>query len=286
MDSKDLIDMSINVTVLGIAQDGGRPQLGCRKSCCQEVKDEAYPAGIGIIDDNGNRHMVDASRTMVNQMEIWNQDMLDSLFITHAHLGHVDGLGLLGKEVLSTNEVPLYVSSTMGDLIEKTPSWKFLVDEKNVVLNQFQEGDQIPIGGGCIVPFSAPHRSELSDMHGFIVRGENKSLLYLPDLDDWPSLLLGFELKEWLKSLRVDIALIDGTFWSGEELPHRNLKQIPHPFVEDTLQLLGVKQDGDPDIGFIHLNHTNPLYDEHSQEAKLVNESGWFIAQQGMTFQL
>lgn len=286
MDSKDLIDMSINVTVLGIAQDGGRPQLGCRKSCCQEVKDEAYPAGIGIIDDNGKRHMVDASRTMVNQMEIWNQDMLDSLFITHAHLGHVDGLGLLGKEVLATNEVPLYVSSTMGDLIEKTPSWKFLVDEKNVVLNQFQEGDQIPIGGGCIVPFSAPHRSELSDMHGFIVRGENKSLLYLPDLDDWPSLLLGFELKEWLKSLRVDIALIDGTFWSGEELPHRNLEQIPHPFVEDTLQLLGVKQDGDPDIGFIHLNHTNPLYDEHSQEAKLVNENGWFIAQQGMTFQL
>ena len=30
VDSKDLIDMSINVTVLGIAQDGGRPQLGCK----------------------------------------------------------------------------------------------------------------------------------------------------------------------------------------------------------------------------------------------------------------
>ena len=41
------------VFVLGIAQDGGLPHLGCDKVCCTEARrleQENYPASLGIRD--------------------------------------------------------------------------------------------------------------------------------------------------------------------------------------------------------------------------------------------
>jgi len=55
----------------------------------------------------------------------------------------------------------------------------------------------------------------------------------------------------------MDVALLDGTFHSGAELPGRNLDEIPHPLATDTTaRLAGV----DCDVRLIHLNHTNPLH--------------------------
>jgi pyrroloquinoline quinone biosynthesis protein B len=54
----------------------------------------------------------------------------------------------------------------------------------------------------------------------------------------------------------MDVALLDATFFSADELPSRDLSEIPHPLAIDTAeQLTGV----DSDVRLIHLNHTNPL---------------------------
>ena len=54
----------------------------------------------------------------------------------------------------------------------------------------------------------------------------------------------------------MDVALLDATFFSHDELPGRDLSEIPHPLVTDTAErLAGV----DCDVWLIHLNHTNPL---------------------------
>ena len=71
--------------------------------------------------------------------------------------------------------------------------------------------------------------------------------------------------------MRIDIALIDGTFWSEDELGGRDQSKVPHPPVLQTLNMLGEREDGDPEIFFTHLNHTNPLYDQDSEQMKQVS---------------
>ena len=61
---------------------------------------------------------------------------------------------------------------------------------------------------------------------------------------------------------------------------------MPHPPVKQTLQLLGERKTDDPEIIFIHLNHTNPLYDESSPAYEEVTSNGWKVGVQGQTFTL
>ena len=59
----------------------------------------------------------------------------------------------------------------------------------------------------------------------------------------------------------VDIAYIDGTFHDAGELPGRDLREIPHPLMTETLARL----HGSPlltKVRFIHLNQSNPLLRE------------------------
>jgi pyrroloquinoline quinone biosynthesis protein B len=54
----------------------------------------------------------------------------------------------------------------------------------------------------------------------------------------------------------MDVALLDATFFKRDELPGRDLSEIPHPLATDAAErLAGV----DCDVRLIHLNHTNPL---------------------------
>jgi hypothetical protein len=55
----------------------------------------------------------------------------------------------------------------------------------------------------------------------------------------------------------MDVALLDATFFSADELPGRDLSQIPHPLATETAErLAGVECD----VRLIHLNHSNPLH--------------------------
>ena len=87
----------------------------------------------------------------------------------------------------------------------------------------------------------------------YLVRGPAHGLFYCPDIDRW---------EEWPHSLprvleTVDVALLDGTFFSASELPGRDLAEIPHPLVQATVELLAGTR---AHIRFIHLNHSNPLF--------------------------
>ena len=60
------------------------------------------------------------TRHLGDQLRIWGCNSVDSVFLTHAHIGHVDGLGLFGKETMAAKGVNLYCSKMMLDLIERT----------------------------------------------------------------------------------------------------------------------------------------------------------------------
>ena len=254
------------VTLLGIAQDGGRPQPGCIRACCQGLTEQDYrsPVSLGIKTNNGTNLLIEATRDLGRQLRMIGNPTIDHLFITHAHLGHVDGLGLFGRETMSARNIQLHCSPSMYSLIERTPAWNQLLLQ-NVL--EFGTFPRVEIDDIIVEFIQVPHRAELSDMHAIILRGENKSLLFLPDHDTWDETLEAHScstIRDFLNKYDIDIALLDGTFWSGGELQGRDMSVVPHPTVEESLDRLGCKESGDAEILFIHLNHTNPLYDTGS----------------------
>ncbi len=282
----------VEVTLLGVAQDGARPQAGCIQPCCAGLTadDTMFPVSLGIIDDSGAGHLIEATRYLGEQFRIWGAASLDSVWLTHAHFGHVDGLGLFGKETMASRDLDLHVSDEMFHLMEETPQWALMLKQGVFQDRVFQNGELISKSERLsIIPIVIPHRDELSDMHAFLICGANKRLLFFPDHDSWQQTLDCHrqpDIRSWLRHLQVDIALLDGTFWSEEELGGRSQQDVPHPPVKQTLQMLGERKAGDPEIIFIHLNHTNPLYDESSLAYEEVTSNGWKVGVQGQTFTL
>lgn len=276
------------VVLLGVAQDGGRPQAGCNKQCCIGLSptEISFPTSLGIID-NDRLHVIDVSRHLASQLQFLDNQTPSDIWLTHAHLGHVDGLGLFGREAINASGIKLHTSNQMADLIKRVPQWELMVDQGVFCIDEFNHKQTEEFDDFTITPIVVPHRNELSDTHAFIIRGKNKSILYLPDHDTWQQTLAlhgAATIRDWLSNLAVDIALLDGTFWSADELSSRNQDKVPHPPIKETLELLGYKQQGDPDIIFLHLNHTNPVYDKWGEEHTQVVEMGWKIANQGMRF--
>jgi pyrroloquinoline quinone biosynthesis protein B len=280
----------VEVTVLGVAQDGGHPQPGCLRPCCANVTEQHYPVSLGIHSGEGTNILIEATRHLGDQFTLWGQTNVHHLLLTHAHFGHIDGLGLFGRETLAAQGIQLHVSNAMHQLVNQTPQWDLMVQQGVFDVHTFIHGEQLFNAGNLTIEaVQIPHRDELSDMHAFIVRGPNKSLLFLPDHDTWEETLAVHSvssIREWLTQMQIDIALLDGTFWSEDELGGRDQSKVPHPPVLQTLNMLGNRKEGDPEVYFTHLNHTNPLYDAEGEQMKQVTSLGWKVAQQGQRFTL
>lgn len=72
-------------------------------------------------------------------------------------------------------------------------------------------------------------------------------------------------------------------FFADGELPNRNMSEVPHPFVSESMELFKNLSNTDKQkIYFIHFNHTNPLLKTNSDAAKEVRQKGFNIATEGM----
>jgi pyrroloquinoline quinone biosynthesis protein B len=272
------------VVVLGTLQDGGSPHMGCEKDCCKNLDALKKVVSLGLIDPVSNKKfLLEASPDYVAQTRMLKglltssaNKLPDGIFLTHAHIGHYAGLMFLGKEAMNSKAVPVYAMPKMKSFLENNGPWSQLVTLDNIQINPLSEGKWENISPSLRVkPILVPHRDEFSETVGFIIEGPHKKLLFIPDIDKWE------KWKTDIVSLikEVDHALIDGTFYSAAEVGNRNIAEIPHPLVQESMQLfdsLSTKEKGK--IMFIHFNHTNPLLNEQSKEARLVKSKGFRIA--------
>lgn len=98
------------------------------------------------------------------------------------------------------------------------------------------------------------------------------------------------EWRKWVES--SDLVLIDGTFWSDDELirlgrGHKTARQMGHLPLAGTAGLL--EQYPYPSRArkiLIHINNTNPILDEESAEHRAVLAAGFEIAYDGMELTL
>ena len=290
--SKKNIKKSVEITVLGTVQDGGMPHLGCTKSCCKNYFEKGYSkkrvVSLGLSDNKKNKNFIfeaspDISIQLHNFLEN-NAKKLDGIFITHAHIGHYSGLMHLGREVSNTFKTPLYLMPKMTDFISSNGPWEQLVKLKNVELKSlFHKKEEKLSENIRVIPFRVPHRDEYSETVGFRIIGPNKSVLFIPDIDKWDK--WDISIKKLISE--IDYAFLDGTFYDSKEINNRDISEIPHPFIIESLELFkDLKKTDKNKIYFIHLNHTNPLLNSKSKEYQHVISSGYNVALEGLKLEL
>ena len=292
INSNSTIKSSVEINILGTVQDGGMPHLGCKKSCCKDYFEKGFSkkrvVSLGIADYTHNKnYLIEASPDIsiqLNNLLDKESKKLDGIFITHAHIGHYSGLINLGREVSNTSNVPLYLMPKMQDFISSNGPWDQLVKLKNVELKSlFHEKEEKLTENLTIIPFKVPHRDEYSETVGFKIIGPNKSALFIPDIDKWNK----WEISIKKLISKVDYAFLDGTFYDAKEINNRDISEIPHPFIIESLELFkDLKESDRSKIYFIHLNHTNPLLNSKSMEYKHVVSNGYNIALEGLKLEL
>ena len=282
------IKSNYTLKILGVVQDGGFPHLGNNKTCCENIKENKYVTSIMLVNNENNEtYLFDASPDINKQLNFMGDRIkkdLKGIFLTHAHIGHYTGLMYFGREALNSKLVNVYAMPRMKKFLENNGPWSQLVSLQNILIKELTNESKISIDSNVVVqPLEVPHRAEFSETVGYKIYGPNKTALFIPDIDKW---------YLWEKSIideikQVDYAIIDATFFDSKEVNNRDISEIPHPFVTESMDLfdsIDIKEKNK--IYFIHLNHTNPLINKQSDQYKLVRSKGYNVAEEGMKLKL
>jgi len=282
----------ILLKVLGTIQDGGIPHMGCSKECCSNYflskKSRIGVSSLGVSNLKYNtNYIIDATPNINFQLIdlIGNADpskKLNGIFLTHAHMGHYAGLLNFGRESLNSKNIPLYLMPKFYNFILNNGPWNQLVELNNIKLNKIYNREKVILHNNLsFTPIQVPHRDEYSETVGYIIESIHKKALYIPDIDKWAKWEVS--IVEMIKS--VDYAFLDGTFFDKKEINNRDISEIPHPFIIESLKLFeGLDGSEKSKVYFIHLNHTNPVLNSESSEYKKVISAGFNIAKTGMEF--
>ena len=215
------------VIVLGVAQDGGHPQPGCPRPCCEaawlDPSKGHQIASLGLVDPVSNeRWLLDASPDFPAQWAALNDVShqaknapLTGILLTHAHIGHYAGLMYLGRESVNATRIPVYAMQRMERFLKKHGPWEQLVTLNNIEVLPFKNGQRIRLNERLsATPVMVPHRGEYSETVGLYVEGPKRSFFYLPDVDKWER-MKAVSIESLIQ--RTDLAFLDGTFFTDEE---------------------------------------------------------------------
>ena len=293
-----IISTSVNsqseyIYILGNTQDAGLPHIGCQHPFCEDnfnVYEEHYTTSIAVVNSDLKKYILfEATPDITFQLNNLKKNIFDefllpeSIYITHAHIGHYTGLMYFGREALGSKDLLVKVLPRMSNFLQNNGPWSQLVDINNIKIKEINFGlSTNELNNIQITPVQVPHRDEYSETAGYIIKGKNKKALFIPDIDKW---------EKWDRDLSqlakdFDFLLIDATFYDSKEI-NRDISEIPHPLVTETMDLLsGLNIENRNKVYFIHMNHTNMMLDPNSKLSKLVTSKGFNIARLGQKLYL
>lgn len=215
-----------------------------------------------------------------------------------ADLDHTLGLLLLREwqrlNVYSTATVRrvLLETNTVFRLLERMPGQITWSDEAPGSSFELTTPDGVrsgilarllPLPGGlpAYAPADGGFREDEAVAALILQAPSGRRLAFVPGLPEVTD-LLARELDE------CETILVDGTFWTDDELVRvegfgrlaREIGHLPVSGDEGSLSLLSGLRSARKI--YIHVNNTNPLLDEDSDERQLVGKSGWEVAFDGM----
>lgn len=309
----------MRVKVLGSAAGGGFPQWNCGCSNCSRLRRGALKgrartqAQVAVSPSPGNWILLNASPDLRQQL-LSDPDFsptgprstpIHSLILTSADTDCI--LGLL--HLREFQPLRIYATSAVRRILTEENAL-FRTLERSMPPVRWE-----PLALDCPMPISASDAS--SDEIGLCCRAVSLQGEY-PDYvsprlrNELPldEAVIGLELtqhskkfffaptlpgrgEEWKRRIaESQLALLDGTFWTDNELidvrgsgkTAREIGHVPLSGPGGLLdQLHGIRN---PRRVLIHLNNTNPVLDEESAAHRAVRDAGFEIAYDGMEFEL
>ncbi|KAA9134225.1 MBL fold metallo-hydrolase [Marinihelvus fidelis] len=286
-------ECEVELFVLGAGQDAGAPHIGYPDDPAWADPALGQTAtSIAVVDHvAGERFLFEATPHVTRQLQLLDTLApadgpglgLDGVFLTHAHIGHYAGLMYFGREGAGADGIPVFVMPRFAAFLQGNGPWSQLVKLENIVIQPLAAETPVQASKGIhVTPLTVPHRDEFSETVGFVIVTNASKTLFLPDLDSW---------DEWAQASGIDLAtrvveldhlFVDATFFQDGELTGRDMSEIPHPRVKDTMERLsGLSPELRQKVRFIHYNHTNPIRFPASPESALVSARGFDVARAG-----
>ena len=307
----------MRVKILGSAAGGGFPQWNCACSNCKRIRDGTLHGSartqvqVAVSSDNSNWYLLGASPDLPKQIEGFpklhpssksRETPIAALVLPGGDLDQVLGLILLRE----SQPLRAYATAAIRKIIMENNIIFAMVKRQISWDDMFpgREFELVSVGGTnsgirCL-PFALtgnyPHyvnqqqaASLPADQAVLGLRLQHSSgvgtVVYMPGM---PSIE-----QSWLEHLEnCDLLLIDGTFWTDDELIRiqgsgRTARQMGHlPLSGPGGSLEHLSQLRRPRKIYIHVNNTNPILDEDSPEYQQVRQAGWEIAHDGAEFEL
>jgi pyrroloquinoline quinone biosynthesis protein B len=316
----------LRVKVLGSAAGGGFPQWNCACRNCRGLREgslRARPRSQTQIAIDANPEyalrthwtLIGASPDLRSQIlaepelrPFANTKSSTPIYDVFLYSADVDSLmGLLHLREFQTFKI--FAPSAIRRILSEENSifrvlaranppvqWFSLELASRPTLKKQQNPDQVPGLSAGSVPLGGEYPEYVSErlrrelpseeaVVGLALQYQEKRLLIAPSLSgrspDW---------KEWAES--SDLVLIDGTFWSDDELIRagrskksaREMGHLPLAGPAGLLEQYPKHSRGRKIL--IHINNTNPILDEDSAEHRAVLAAGFEIAYDGMELTL
>lgn len=267
----------IKVKLLGSTQGGGVPHIDCPCDQClaaRNADDRQMRINSIMVSDSIRDESILFEATPDIRFQVEN--VPDRIVLSHDLGGHISGLLALSVESIDTDEIPVYASEGLADIIGSGGPFQRLVQNNNVVIHAVEDGSEPNTGSPNIsirtLEFAHPWGETNALAH--TIEGQNKRLFYYPDVTEWTERALD-ELAA------ADIAIVGGLIWDEDDLPEH---EVPHMSIEETIDLFD-EQNHNVDVYFTNLNHTNKVLYDESVKRRLDNQ-GYHIVESGMEFSL
>lgn len=302
------------VRVLGSSAGGGFPQWNCNCSNCKGLREKSIDAkartqsSIAVSANGIDWVLFNTSPDIHAQINSFpplqparkvRDTGIAAIVLSDAQIDHSTGLLLLRE-----HQKPwiVYTSTEVKtDLTNGFPIFPLLshfCGTNHRELKTDQKEFTIPEVDGLAFtavplrseapPFSPyRHKTRPGDNLGFEIKNtkNGKSLFYAPGLGHYEQQLDKYFAK-------ADCLLVDGTVWTNDELQRQ---KINDKLASDMGHLAQSHDGGILDILkpykttrkiLIHINNTNPILNEQSEERKLLKQYGVEVAYDGMEITL
>ena len=302
--------------MLGSAAGGGFPQWNCNCRNCSGVRSgtlRARPRTQSSIIVSGREErqwaLVNASPDILVQLRAnpmlqpgraTRDTAISGIVLVDGQLDHTVGLFMLRE---STRALRIWCTdSVYGDLTRGNPIFAVLAHYCGVERRAMPaDGSEFAVDGvgglhwralavtGKPAPYSPNRESPVAgDNVALVLRddGSGRTLVYAPGLGS-------IEEPLWRAMQDAACVLVDGTFWSDDEMirlglsrkSSRDIGHLPQSGAGGMLEWLEKLPPGCRRI-LIHVNNTNPILDESSPERTELARRGVEVAWDGMELEL
>jgi pyrroloquinoline quinone biosynthesis protein B len=298
------------VRILGSAAGGGSPQWNCNCRVCVTVRAgnghtvSRTQSSIAVRADDGPWFLVNASPDLRQQLadlpapaertDALRATPVAGIVLTDAEIDHTAGLLLLREssiplEVWSSEDVRVALTDHYPVLLMLERycgvRWSRLDSDEPVVLGRALEVEAFPTGGDPPLYMGNGAGSKITAM-GLTIRDRDNGgvLTYAPALES-----IDDDLAERLRA--SDVVCVDGTFWTNDELvslglAERDARAMGHMPLTGPGGSLATLEALPGRAVLVHVNNTNPILLDDSEERAIVTRTGIDVAHDGMEIRL